>query len=126
MKNLDKHLDEVWEQMIDERKESILLLQDDLDNFLHDYVKKGGDKSWGKIVIYENFDYHINLLENGEIPSYSDNPKKWYGILKTQKDYDYLTEYVAYSWLEDESITDDVLHFNGEYKKYYEEELNEC
>ena len=78
------------------RTEAIYLLQDDLDKYLETYVKEGGDRSWGKIIIYENWDYHVKLLRDGEIPSYSDNPKEWYEYLLALEDYDCLSEWMAY------------------------------
>jgi len=101
------------------RENVILLLQDDLDKFLETYIAEGGDKSWGKIVIYENFNYHIDLLERGEIPSYSNTPADDYGFLKSLPDYEILTEWLAYGWLEDQVIEDDVLNFTGEYLQWY-------
>lgn len=103
------------------RENAIMLAQDDIDKFLKTYVDEGGDRSWGKITIYENWDYHMELLRDGEIPSYSDEPHKWYSYLLSLPDYECLSEWFAYTWLEDESIDDDVLEFTGEYLKYYEE-----
>ena len=103
------------------REEAILLLQDDLDKYLESYVENGGDKSWGKIIIYENWDYHVKLLRDGKIPSYSQDPKKWYKYLLSLEDYDCLSEWMAYGWLEDEAIEDDVLNFDGYYLQFYEE-----
>ena len=103
------------------REEAILLLQDDLDKYLNDYVEGGGDRSWGKMIIYENWDYHVKLLRDGEIPSYSEEPKKWYNYLLSLEDYDCFSEWMAYEWLEDEAVDDELLSFTGEYKKYYEE-----
>ena len=107
------------------REEAILLLQDDLDNCLLSYIEEGGDRSWGKMIIYENWDYHVQLLRDGEIPSYSDNPKEWYDYLLSLEDYDFMSEWMAYEWLEDSGVDDDLLYFGGEYKSLYEEEKNE-
>lgn len=103
------------------RENAILLLQDDLDKYLESYVENGGDRSWGKMVIYENWDYHVKLLRDGEIPSYSDEPKKWYEYLLSLEDYDCFTEWMAEEWLEDQSVSQELLDFTGEYKQFYEE-----
>lgn len=101
------------------REEAIYLLQDDLDKYLEIFVKEGGDRSWGKLTIYENWDYHVKLLRDGEIPSYSKNPKEWYEYLLSLEDYDCLSEWMAYEWLEDESVSDEVVLFEGSYLDFY-------
>lgn len=106
-----------------DRKEAILLLQDDLDKHLSDYVKEGGSEDMGRVVVYENWDYHIQLLEDGTIPSYSDNAEFWYSNLKQLEDYDYLMEYVAHMWLENEAAGDDVLELKDQYKYFWLKEL---
>lgn len=104
------------------REEAIYLLQDDLDKLLEVFVKGGGDKSYGKIVIYENWDYHVQLLRDGELPSYSDNPKDWYDYLLSLDDYEYMSEWMSYQWLEDQSVSLDVIELTGEYLQCYMEE----
>lgn len=104
------------------RTEAIYLLQDDLDKYLETYVEEGGDRSWGKLIIYENWDYHIKLLRDGEIPSYSENPKEWYKYLLSLEDYECMSEWMAYEWLEDESVSDEVVLFEGRYLNHYIEE----
>tara|TARA_B110000503_G_scaffold40518_1_gene66581 strand:+ start:177 stop:524 length:348 start_codon:yes stop_codon:yes gene_type:complete len=104
------------------RENAIWLLQDDLDKYLETYVEEGNDRSWGKITIYENWDYHVELLRDGKIPSYSDNPKEWYKYLLALEDYDCLSEWMAYEWLEDQSVDDQLVYFTGEYKDFYEKE----
>ena len=104
------------------REEAIYLLQDDLDKYLETYVEEGGDKSWGKLTIYENWDYHVKLLRDGEIPSYSENPKEWYEYLLSLEDYEYMSEWMAYEWLEDQSVNQDLVEFTGEYLDFYMEQ----
>lgn len=104
------------------REEAIYLLQDDLDKLLEVFVEGGGDKSLGKITIYENWDYHVQLLRDGELPSYSDNPKDWYEYLLSLDDYEYMSEWMSYEWLEDQSVSLDVIEFTGEYLQCYMEE----
>ncbi len=103
------------------RENAIMLLQDDMDKLLMTYEDEGGDGNWGKLIIYENWDYHVKLLRNGEIPSYSINHKKWYDYLLSLEDYECMSEWMAHDWLEDQSVSSDLIEFTGEYLKYYQE-----